>query len=244
MTFDRRVADAIELIDFLRRHLVIDKVIVLAESMGTLAGLPLVKRRPDLVHALVVTDLYVDMAANEGRKYQLALERLRAAGNAKGIAALEIGDDPARWDLQAWNANMAWALRTNVPTPNLDRKLLFPLALSSPIYTLRDLSSLLAGFQWSTAQMFQELKTYDARRLGTGFEVPFFLFQGETDVITLTSLAEEYFQEVEAPTKELALIPDAGHFAAFTQPQRFLTELVTGVRPLASASSTCSTRKP
>jgi pimeloyl-ACP methyl ester carboxylesterase len=244
MTFDRRVADAIELIDFLRRHLVIDKVIVLAESMGTLAGLPLVKRRPDLVHALVVTDLYVDMAANEGRKYQLALERLRAAGNAKGIAALEIGDDPARWDLQAWNANMAWALRTNVPTPNLDRKLLFPLALSSPIYTLRDLSSLLAGFQWSTTQMFQELKTYDERRLGTGFEVPFFLFQGETDVITLTSLAEEYFQEVEAPTKELALIPDAGHFAAFTQPQRFLTELVTGVRPLASASSTCSTRKP
>jgi hypothetical protein len=31
------------------------------------------------------------------------------------------------------------------------------------------------GFQWSTAQMFTELMAYDARRLGTGFEVPFFL---------------------------------------------------------------------
>ena len=245
MTFDQRVADAIELIDFLRQHLGTDKVIVLAESMGTLTGLPLVKRRPDLVQALVVTDLYVDMAANEARKYQLTLERLRTAGNTKGIAALErIGADPARWDLQAWNTNMAWAFRTNVPTPNLDRKLLFPLALSSPLYTLRDLSSLFTGFQWSTAQMFHELTTYDARRLGTGFEVPFFLFQGETDVITLTSLAEDYFQEVEAPTKELALIKDAGHFAAFTQPQRFLTELVTRVRPLASAPSASSTSKP
>jgi pimeloyl-ACP methyl ester carboxylesterase len=244
MTFDRRVADAIEVIEFLRDHLGVEKVVVLAESMGTLTGLPLVKRRPDLVHALVATDLYVDMAANEARKYQLTLERLRAAGTTKGIAALEeIGTDPTRWDLRAWNTNMAWAFRTNVPTPNLDRKLLFPLALSSPIYTLRDLYTLFVGFQWSTAQMFTELRAYDARRLGTRFEVPFFLFQGETDVVTLTSLAEEYFEEVEAPAKSLALIKDAGHFAAFTQPERFLAELLTRVRPLAAPPQSLVTRK-
>ena len=59
---------------------------------------------------------------------------------------------------------MAWAFRTNLPTPNLDRRLLFPLALTSPIYTLRDL--------WT---LFQELKAYDARRLGSRLAVPFFL---------------------------------------------------------------------
>ena len=244
MTFDRRVADAVEVIEFLRQHLSVDKVIVLAESMGTLTGLPLALRRPDLLHALVVTDLYVNMAANEARKRQLTLERLRAASNAKGVAALEgIGGDPTRWDLRAWNSNMAWAFKTNVPTLNLDRRLLFPQALSSPIYSLRDLYTLFAGFQWSTAQMFTELKAYDARRLGTRFEVPFFLFQGTTDVVTLTSLAEEYFGEVEAPTKGLALIPNAGHFAAFTQPEPFLAELRTRVRPLASATSPSSTRR-
>jgi pimeloyl-ACP methyl ester carboxylesterase len=137
---------------------------------------------------------------------------------------------------------MVWAFRTNVPTPNLDRRLLFPLALSSPLYSLHDLYTLFAGFQWSTGQMFEELKDYDARRLGTRFEVPFFLFQGAADVVTLTSLAEEYFGEVEAPTKGLALLPDAGHFAAFTQPEPFLAELLTRVRPLASATSPSSTR--
>ena len=126
---------------------------------------------------------------------------------------------------------MVWAFRTNVPTPNLDRRLLFPLALSSPLYSLHDLYTLFAGFQWSTGPMFEELKDYDARRLGTRFEVPFFLFQGATDVVTLTSLAEEYFGEVEAPTKGLALLPDAGHFAAFPQPEPFLAELLTRVRP-------------
>lgn len=83
--------------------------------------------------------------------------------------------------------------------------------------------------------MFHEFMTYDARRLGTRFEVPFFLFQGESDVITLAGLAEEYFAEVEAPVKELALIQNAGHFAAFTQPDLFLTELLTHVLPLAGA---------
>jgi pimeloyl-ACP methyl ester carboxylesterase len=83
--------------------------------------------------------------------------------------------------------------------------------------------------------MFEEFKAYDVRRLGTWYEVAFFLFQGETDVITVTSLATEYFAEVEAPIKELALIEGAGHFAAFTQPDRFLTELLSRVRPLASA---------
>jgi pimeloyl-ACP methyl ester carboxylesterase len=244
MTFERRVADAVELIEFLRQHLGVDKVIVLAESMGTLTGLPLAKRRPDLVHALVVTDLYGNMAANEAGKWQLTLERLRAAGTSKGVAALDrIGADPTRWDLRAWNTNMAWAFRTNVPTPNLDRRLLFPLALSSPIYSLRDLLTLFVGFQWSTAQMFTELMAYDPLRLGTRFEVPFFLFQGETDVVTLTSLATEYFEQVEAPTKGVALIKDAGHFAAFTQPERFLAELLTRVRPLAAPPHPASIRR-
>ena len=90
--------------------------------------------------------------------------------------------------------------------------------------------------------MYDETMTYDARRLGTRFDVPFFLFQGESDVITLTTLATEYFAEVEAPSKGLALIKDAGHFAAFTQPDRFLTELLTRVRPLASDAASSSAR--
>jgi pimeloyl-ACP methyl ester carboxylesterase len=241
MTFSRRVADTIELVDFLRNYLRKDKVILLAESMGTLTGLPLVKQRPDLFYGLVVTDLYVDVARNEARKYEMTLERLRAADNTKAAEALErIGGDPTKWDLSAWNTNMAWAFKTNLPTPNLDRKLLFPLALSSPIYTLRDLYYLFMGFQWSTAQMYHEIMNYDARRLGTRFDLPFFLFQGESDVITLTTLATEYFAEVEAPSKGLALIKDAGHFAAFTQPDRFLTELLTRVRPLASDAASSS----
>jgi hypothetical protein len=143
---------------------------------------------------LVATDLYVDMAPNEARStssLSSGYGRRATQGRGRPGGDLRRPDPlgPARL-----NTNMAWAFKANLPTPNLDGKLLFPLALSSPIYTLRDLSSLFVGFQRSTAQMFTELIAYDARRLGTRFKVPFFLFQGETDVVTLTTLATEYWK--------------------------------------------------
>lgn len=238
LSFERTVSDAIEVTEFLRHHLRKDKVIVLAESMGTLAGVPLVKRRPELFYAYVGTDQYIDMARNEVLSYQMTLERVPAAGSSKAVAALEkIGADPSRWDVRAWNVKMGWTFKTDPVTPNLDRKLLLPLTLSSPTYTLRDIYHLGVGFTFAKAQLFEQLMAYDVRQESARFEVPFFLFQGESDVVTLTTLAEQYLAEVKAPTKGLALIKDAGHFAAFTQPEQFLTERLSRVRPLASAPS-------
>jgi pimeloyl-ACP methyl ester carboxylesterase len=233
LTFDRMVADGIEVTEFLRRHLRKDKVILLAGSMGTLIGIPLVQRRPDLFSAYVGTDQYVNMAQNESQGYLMTLDRVRAAGNAKGVAALEkIGADPSRWDLPAWGAKMNWTMKTDPVKPNAVTKLLFPLALTSPTHSLRDVAHLGAGFAYSQRQMFDEFMAYDARHHGTRFDVPFFIFQGESDVLTLTTLAQEYLAEVEAPAKALALIKGASHFAAFTEPGQFLTQLLTHVRRL------------
>ncbi|MGW4465113.1 alpha/beta fold hydrolase [Micromonospora sp. NPDC004704] len=233
MTFDRMVEDGIEVVEFLRRHLRKDRVILLAGSMGTLVGIPLVQRRPDLFSAYVGTDHYVDMARNEAQGLRLTLDRLRAAGNTRAVAILErIDPDPSRWDLSTWGRKMNWTMKTDPVEPNAVTKLLFPLALTSPTHSLRDVVHLASGFAYSQRVLFEQFMSYDARRYGTRFEVPFFLFQGSTDVLTLTTLAQEYYAEVQAPTKALVLIGDASHFAAFTQPDRFLDALLTHVRHL------------
>jgi pimeloyl-ACP methyl ester carboxylesterase len=59
-----------------------------------------------------------------------------------------------------------------------------------------------------------------------------FVFQGANDVLTLTDLAQDYFAAIEAPHKEMALIGDAGHFAAFIRPEVFGDELVNLVLPV------------
>jgi pimeloyl-ACP methyl ester carboxylesterase len=235
-TFAQLADDAVEVVEFLRAYLRQEKVVLLAGSMGTLLGLPLARRRPDLFSALVCTDLYADMHRNEQVGYRMTLDRVREAGNTKSVKALEkIGDDPAEWDMRAWQVKMDVTMKTDPVTPNGVAKLLFPLALTSPLYSLRDVRNLLAGFIETQKQMHDEVMRYNAYADGTSFEVPFFLLQGASDVLTITELATEFYERVDAPVKAMALIEDASHFAAFTRPERFLDQLLAHVRPTVAA---------
>lgn len=243
LTFARMVDDGIEVAEFLRGLLHKDKLVLLAGSMGTLVGVPLVQRRPDLFSAYVGTDCYVDMARNEALGYQMALDRVCTAGNTKAVTALErIGPDPARWDTRAWSVKMQWAMGTDPVTPNGATKLVLKLLMTSPTHTLRDIGHWFTGFAYARDRLFDQFMAFDARRLGTRFEVPFFVFQGDSDVVTLTGLAEEYLAEVQAPAKALVPIHGASHFCAFTQPEQFLRGLLTHVRPLASPPTAPSTQ--
>ncbi|WP_433599969.1 hypothetical protein ACQPXH_31005 [Nocardia sp. CA-135953] len=50
--------------------------------------------------------------------------------------------------------------------------------------------------------------------------------------------ARRYFDDVEAPHKEFALIADANHFAACWQPEQFLELLLTRVLPVVTGRFT------
>ena len=234
LTFERLVDDGIEVAEFLRHHLHQDKIILMAGSMGTLIGIPMAKRRPELFSAYVGTDFYVNMVQNDALGYAGTLERVRAAGNTNAAAALEvIGADPRAWSVKDWGVRMQWSMGTD-PTPKSGFKLIFPLLLTKPDYTLRDIRSWLKGFAATRDAMFAQFMQWDARALGTDFEIPFFLFQGASDVVTLTQPAVDYFAEVSAPDKALVLIDGASHFCAFTHPVPFLAALRHHVLPLTA----------
>ncbi|MDC0674372.1 alpha/beta fold hydrolase [Nannocystis radixulma] len=231
LSFARLVADAIEVAEWTRAHLQPAPLVLLAGSMGNLIGAPLARRRPDLFAAYVATDFGVD-GRNEVLSYEVTLQRLRAAGEARGVRELEaIGADPSRWDLRAWQCKQRWILRTDPRMREVGRSLLMRSILTAPGYSLRDIRDLQAGMTYSAEQLFAEFMRHDARREGTRFELPFFLFQGDDDVFTATAPAQEFFADVQAPHKEFALIRDAGHFAAFTRSEQFLQELCIRVLP-------------
>ena len=85
----------------------------------------------------------------------------------------------------------------------------------------------------SLQSLLPEIVAFDAWVEGVEFKVPFFIFQGESDMLTTPAAARAFFDDVVAPEKRFKLIADAGHFAAFVQPQKLLQELTDHVRPLA-----------
>jgi pimeloyl-ACP methyl ester carboxylesterase len=72
------------------------------------------------------------------------------------------------------------------------------------------------------------------------FEIPFFIFQGEADLLTTPKEAQAFFDDVVAPVKHFNLVADAGHFAAFLQPEQFLHKLLLFVRPLSETPSSAA----
>ena len=105
--------------------------------------------------------------------------------------------------------------------------------LASPDHTIKDIVDIFRGMNFSLEHLFNELVAFDFNKIGREFELPFFIFQGDTDIITPTQTAKAYFDEIEAPHKEFSLIRQAGHLACFARPEQFLEELTRRVRPLA-----------
>ena len=104
MSLERMVLDGIELAEWLRKRLQKDKLILLGHSMGSIVGVAMAKRRPNLFEAYVGTEQVVTMARNERKSYEMMLARLRAAGDEKNIRLLERIGPPPYANARAWGA--------------------------------------------------------------------------------------------------------------------------------------------
>jgi pimeloyl-ACP methyl ester carboxylesterase len=235
MSIERMAQDGIELSEFLRTHLHQDKIVLLGHSWGSILGMHMARRRPELFLAYVGTGQASDMKQSQQRWYAHTLDRARAANDKQALTDLEgIGPPPYR-SLEAVATQFRWlgsyaAAEDQVAQTSLVGSLLF----GAPNYSLWDIYYRGRGFtQIPTWQLYQEMLSTDLAALGTNYPLPIYFFQGADDEITPPDLARALFDAIHAPHKEFVLFEGGGHFVAWTQPDRMLRELVARVRPLA-----------
>jgi len=235
-TFGQLADDGIEVVEWVRRHLHQDKVILVGHSQGSIVGVTMARRRPDLLHAYVGTGQIADMARNEHLTHQLALDRARTAGNRKALRTLERLAPPYH-DARTWITKLRWSMATD-PEMRAWQRSAPAAVLSWPEYSLADVYRGAFGALFLPPRLFTETMSCTPETLGTRFEMPFLILHGDADLHTLPSLAAQYLAAVDAPTKEFVRLPDTGHLSMLAQPDLFLTELLTRVRPLVTAPPT------
>lgn len=232
MTIDRMTRDGLEVADYLRRHLHKDKIVVLGHSWGTVLGLRMVRQRPDMFSAYVGTGQLVDKQLNEERSYTLLMAKVRAAHDAQAIAELTRLGPPPYKSLDALYAQRKWLSAYDTPSERDLTANMTPMILFAPNYSLRDILDFRAATAFSQSVTYDEINTYDARKLGLSFDIPFFVFEGSEDNQTPTALAADYLSTVRAPVKRFVLLPGGGHSAMITMPDAFLKALLAYVRPV------------
>jgi len=232
-SLDRIARDGIEVTEYLRRTLGKKKVIVLGHSWGSIVAVEMVQRRPDLFAAYVGTGQVASWEATSNLQFDLALAKARQDGDVAAIAKLEAAgrpdpNDPKRAFSVDIRPAMAAADRAWIQSLRAD-------ATSLKAAHPKDFQDFENGFRFSATRALPDQMKTDLPRTARTFAVAFFVIQGRDDVITPTKAAVDYFNAVTAPTKELILIPDAGHFAFMTSSEAFLSTLCATVRPAAVA---------
>lgn len=187
----------------------------------------------------------VDWARQDTASYALLLQHLRATGNAAAVAELQLIGPPPYPDT-ATDAVKSKYAGAFTPAETASLVAVLP-ALQAPAahakYIARGVplgdprALALAAYD----KLRADIVGFDARRLGRTFRVPMFFFQGEHDMFTVTPDVRDYVEEIDAPRKLLATVPEAGH-STFLMSAALLALLLEHVRPLEVAAAAVRTR--
>ncbi|WP_433665966.1 alpha/beta fold hydrolase [Nocardia sp. CA-136227] len=233
--------DGVEVVEQVRARLGVDKVVLMGCSFGSFIALRLARRHPELFSAYVGTDQNINAGGRDRTAYTGLLERLEKSGKHKDLAAVTaMTADRSAWTTSDWSQFNKHTVGSDPLTFDTVKKVVMGSLLTSPLHSLGEVRTYTQAMSFSECLAPQSV-TIDEWAEGTDFAIPFFLFQGEHDVITPAQTAERFFDDVTAPMKTFALIEDASHFAAFRRPDRFLDLLLNHVRPAITAHVTPAT---
>lgn len=247
-SYDRMVDDAIELIDYLRQRFGVEKVTIVGHSWGAMLGLGVAKKRPDLVAAYVGVGQALSWKGGFDESRRLNIAAAERAGDTKTADRLiALGDEwPAAHDFEGvierimtiqeplvdFGTSLHASKSNSFYTSDIAHDLLF-----SPEMSLSEALSMLSGESQATRELFADLHDRDLREQhGKRFEVPIFIFQGEHDWQTPTTLVRPWFEGLIAPHKEYVSFEHSAHLVINEQPGKYLYEMVTRVRPFADGS--------
>lgn len=218
LTIDRYVRDGIAVAEWSRKRLGADKIVLLGTSWGSLLGIEMVAKRPELFSAYVGTSQPVGSKGNL-LGYELGLKAARGRGDKVAVDALtRVGPPPyARFE-----DFLVRAQYTNPPalpsTPAEDAASAAMMkVMMSPDPAARYNAPLPppqgydGGFMAAQQATWKETWAWEVERLGKRFNVPLFIFQGGRDLNTPAATARSWLDSIEAPKKTFELVPDAGH---------------------------------
>jgi proline iminopeptidase len=238
---ERMIADAEEVVQYLRTTYGQHKVFVLGHSWGSVVGLELARRQPQWLHAYIGMGQIVKPVEAERLGYEFTLRAAEAAQNATALAELRSIAPYPKADgstpIDALNVQRKWSVFFGGLTHGRSKFNWYSDAtLLSPDYSPAEVAAIDKGSALSLPRLWAEIMKVDFTSTRQ-FKCPIVIFNGRYDETTSAALAARWFETIEAPNKRHVWFENSAHMMHMEEPGRVLVHLVNDVLPLAAPAS-------
>ena len=238
LTRDLFMEDGKELTEFLLDHMGKEKITVLGHSWGSFYGANLVLEYPEYYDCFIGTGQLVDMVENETAFKEEAGKWAQGDDEALALVDQLTPEDFTMEHIAARNALMekyGYGMMVDGSDYNLVTTILF-----NPNYSIvdwvkyfqRDMGVYMDFFKSDEMRAFSLKNRYD-------YEVPYFNINGDKDYQTNFNLAHEYFDEVNAPYKQIFIMKDTTHGLLESKSEEF-SEILHEIAAINAAASPLS----
>jgi pimeloyl-ACP methyl ester carboxylesterase len=230
ITSEVYIEDGITLSRYLCEEFAQEKIYLVGESWGSALGIFLAYRAPELYHGVIGTGQMISFLDTELMDYELALQIARERGDSKTVATLEANGPPpyygsdVTWKSAAYLQFLSAVMARNPEITNGGYNTFRDLFASE--YGIFDKINYFRSIVNTFNHVYPQLYDIDLRQGYTKLQVPVYFFIGRHDINAPTSLAEEYYNLLDAPEKELVWFEHSGHSPWINESALFVSEVL------------------
>ena len=239
LTVDQYVSDTIDLTEMLRSRFDEQKIYLVGHSWGTIIGVRAAQQRPDLFHAYVGTAQMVDVLETDQMIYHMVMEHSRQTGDTQFVQTLTAQGEPpylGKNPIQPYSALFGREYSL-YEFPNIkseeyrnDGDILM-LMLKQPEYGWLDRVYYLLGLMDTFNVVYPQLQEMDFRSDAAQLDLPVYIVLGRNDMNNPYQIPEEYFNRLQAPSKQLTFFEDSGHGMIWEEAAKFHDLMINTVLP-------------
>lgn len=219
-TLDRAVDDIGIVTDYLRGRFG-KKVYLLGHSGGSILSVLAVRRHPELYQAYIGTGQAVAPRETDRITYDDMLAWGRRTGRTALVTQLTAQGPPPYQDVWSYEPIMRYQNQVYSQGGEV-------LVVDAPEYTLLQQVHTLTALLDTWSVLYPRMQAVDLRSDAPSLPVPVYFLQGDDEMRSLEGSFDEWYEHLTAPSKELVVVPGAGHRVMFERPDRLVT-LLTGL---------------
>lgn len=217
LTDAQLLADALELITYLKNRFDVPKIYLVGHSWGTRLGMHLIKKAPQHFYAYVGMGQMAFASEIPAIQDRFIRQEANKAGNRKAFRELALKGRSVheKWVFkfggELYGATSFWPLLWT--------------GLRAPEYTLSDSLNITKGVSLYNRHFRSTEFPGDLAEEVLLVRVPVYFFTGRHDYCVPFELSERYFEKLRTPLKRMVWFEQSAHFPFFEEPLKFAEEM-------------------